>query len=81
MQDGVAALTQGRLRAEVSDDAHEAVSQPRDLHTLGKLLHHQQRVYVTVDCVHELRCGQQIQELSRQVLDSMVSTTGRKDMM
>ena len=55
VEDGVAALPEGGLHAEVRDDAHQPVPQPWDVHAQRQLLDHVQGIHVPVDRVHQLR--------------------------
>lgn len=55
-QDGVAALPQGGLGAEVGDDAHQAVAQPGDGQPRGDALHQGQGADIPPHVVHQLPC-------------------------
>ena len=64
VEDGVAALAQGRLRAEVGDDVHQAVAQPRNLQPRRNLLHQPQRIHVAAYVVQQSTCAPHLKLVS-----------------
>ena len=56
VQDGVAALAEGGLCAEVGDDVHQPVPQVGDAQARWNLLHQPQRVYIATYMVQQGSC-------------------------
>jgi hypothetical protein len=57
VHDGVAALPQRRLSAEVCDDVHQAIPQALHRHAVRDALQQPQGVHIPSNIVHQLTCS------------------------